>query len=183
MNLKWAGFTCAHMMHVPMTYKTTVLVHNAFITHTVAAQMVTLESPSPHPTCPNQSLVYNCQLGFLATFMEWKHAQFGSLGFLAGARNEGDMVTSSDSRVVANLTMNREVEPGQFMMASTLTFFPPLNDLDGSTLNNTVLTCEGGGIGVSDEDSTITTTILLTGKLYVPHNRCLVELHSTNILY
>ena len=91
----------------------------------------------------------------------WRHNAFGLLVFIVNAEDVGSMMNSSDGRVIANLTMKEET--GAFhMVASTLTIQPPLNDLNGTNLNGTTLTCEG-----LDSSATIrrgVTTIMLAGE-------------------
>ena len=128
------------------------------IVFTAFAQNVTVASQQP--ACPNQSLFYNCRVEFPSVVIAWVHNAFGRLAFIAGNEEEGRMMTSSDGRVVANLTMNEGMTLR--MVASTLTIQPPLNDLNGTNLNGTTLTCEG----VNDQAETIddTATIMLAGK-------------------
>ena len=71
----------------------------------IAAQMVTVELLSPRPVCPNQVLVYNCQVEFLSLSIP----EFGTLGFIASDDAVGTTRMTSDGRAVANLTVNQGI--------------------------------------------------------------------------
>ena len=71
----------------------------------VAAQMVTVELLSPQPVCPNQVLVYNCQVEFLSLSIRWEHSEFETLGFIASDDEVGATRMTSDGRAVANLLL------------------------------------------------------------------------------
>ena len=109
---------------------------------TVTAQDVSLESLTPQPNCTNIILTFNCQLHFPSFYIEWKHTTFGSIGFLVGNESVGDTVNAAGARVVANLTMKDTVvgTATRFLFSSTLTIYPPLNNV-----NNTNITCVGIG--------------------------------------
>ena len=104
----------------------------------VSPQTVTVVSLSPQPTCPNL-LVYSCEVNFPSLIIRWKLPRIGTLGFIAVEDAVGTKTNTSDGRVVANLTMNEGTQAHR-IMASILTIYPPLNDLNGTNLN---LTCEG----------------------------------------
>ena len=120
---------------------------------TVSAQNVTVEPLSPQPACLNELLVYHCQVEFPSLGITWRHTAFGTLEFIAVDDNEGRMMTSSDGRVVTNLTMNEGTGVTR-MMASTLTIQPPLNDLNGTNL-----TCNGYENLGSTRSGTATTVL------------------------
>ena len=113
-------------------------------------------SLSPQPTCPNQVLMYNCEVQFPSLTIRWLHPDFETLGFTAAEDAVGTIRNTSDGRVVANLTMNEGTQLHR-MVASTLTIQPPLNDLNGTNL-----LCEG--FGVQDGAITESVTIDLTGE-------------------
>jgi len=138
-------------MHIPSSIYI-ILIHF----HTVAAQMVRVESISPQPSCPNQELVYNCQVEFLSLTLRWEHSEFGSLGFSASDDAVGTTKMSSDGRFLANLTVNEGTMPLR-MMASTLTIQPPLNDLNGTNLK-----C--GGFELESGDHSSEDVLDLTGE-------------------
>ena len=71
------------------------------------------------------------------------------------------MMTSSDGRVVANLTMNEGTMTHR-MVASTLTIHPLLDDLNGINLNGTTLMCEG--LVIPDDTRSGIATIMLAGE-------------------
>lgn len=104
--------------------------------------MVTVEPLSPWPVCPNQVLVYDCQLEFQSLSIRWEHSEFGTLGFIASRDAVGATRMTSDGRVIANLTVNEGLMPHR-MVASTLRIQPPLNNLNGTNLNGTDLICQG----------------------------------------
>ena len=131
-------------------------VLNFLTVFTVFAQNVRVEPLSPQPACPNELLVYNCRVQFLSVSITWRHGAFGYLGFSAADDKGGDFNSTSDGRVVANLTMNNGTG-GHRMVASTLTIQPPLNDLNGTTL-----TCEGFEVPGGNRSGTA--TILLAGE-------------------
>ena len=118
--------------------------------------MVRVESLSPQPSCPNQELVYNCQVEFLSLTLRWEHSEFGALGFIASDDVVGTTRMSSDGRFLANLTVN-EGTMSLRMMASTLTIQPPLNDVNGTNLK-----CEGFALESGDQSSE--DVLDLTGK-------------------
>ena len=130
---------------------------------TVSAQNVTVEPLSPQPACLNELLVYHCQVEFPSLGITWRYTAFDSLGFVATDEEEGSMMTSSDGRVVANLTMN-EGTASHCMVASTLTIKPPLDDLNGTNLNGTTLTCSCEGVEAPGGTSSGTATIMLAGE-------------------
>ena len=115
-------------------------------------------SLSPQPTCPNQVLMYNCEVQFPSLVIRWEHPGFETLGFTAGDDAVGTIKSASDGRVIANLTMN-EGKSSHRMVTSTLTIQPPLNDL-----NSTNLKCEGHGIQNGTRNEVV--TIHLTGECH-----------------
>lgn len=98
-----------------------------------------MESFSPQPTCVNQILVYTCQVNTFSIFTVWRHTAFESLGFLVGT--EESTTNTSDGRVIANFNFITNDE--EQIVVSNLTILPPLNNLNGTNLNDTSLTCEG----------------------------------------
>ena len=129
----------------------------------VAPQRVTVVSLSPQPTCPNQVLVYDCQVQFPSLVIRWEHPGFETLGFIADIDTVGTIKGTSDGRVIANLTMNEGTSLHR-MVASTLTIQPPLNDLNSTNLNGTNLTCEGHGVQNGTKNEAV--TIHLTGECH-----------------
>ena len=113
---------------------------------TVTAQDVSVESLTQQPTCPNDSLTFNCQLDFSSTFIQWKHTKLGSLVFIDNSKSVGDTVNTAGGRIVANLTRKDDGDTdSQSLFSSTLTIFPPLNNVNNTNLDNTSITCEGNG--------------------------------------
>ena len=102
---------------------------------TVTAQVVRVES-TPQPSCLNEPIVFVCMTDFDAVTIQWIHKAFDIPGFSV-AGSVGDTRNNSDGRVVANLTI--KTADSVFLLASTLTLYPPLN----TSLNNTNITCEG----------------------------------------
>ena len=64
---------------------------------------------------------------------------------------------NSDSRVIAKLIDN------DTMLVSNLTISPPLNDITGMNLNNTIIRCRGGNSNESNSTS-VDTRIILEGE-------------------
>ena len=110
---------------------------------TVTAQDVSLESLIPQPYCTNITLSFNCQLHFSAFSIEWKHTKLGTLAFIDNSKPVGFTVDTAGGRIVANLTTNDIVVGTQSLFSSTLTIFPPLNNVNNINLDNTNITCEG----------------------------------------
>lgn len=130
-------------------------------TPAVAPQTVTVVSLSPQPTCPNQMLVYHCEVQFPSLILRWVHPGFGTIGFTAVEDTVGTLKITSDGRVIANLTMNEGTMPHR-MVASTLTIQPPLNDWNSTNLNGTNLVCEGLELNNGAKNASV--TIDLTGE-------------------
>ena len=124
---------------------------------TVTAQDVSLESLTQQPTCPNDTLTFNCQLDFSSTFIQWSHTKLGRLAFIDDSKSVGDTVNTAGGRIVANLTRkDNGSTSAQSLFSSTLTIFPPLNNVNNINLDNTSITCEGfGPNGLRSGDSLI----------------------------
>ena len=112
---------------------------------TVTAQDVSLESLIPQPNCTNITLTFNCQLHFSSFSIRWSLTKLGSLAFIDNSKPVGFTVNTAGGRIVANLTTNDIVEGTQSLFSSTLTIFPPLNNVNNINLDNTSITCEGNG--------------------------------------
>ena len=69
----------------------------------------------------------------------------------------GDMIMYLNDRVIATLTDN------DIMLAFNLKIFPPLNKINGSNLNNTIIRCSGGNSNESNTTS-VDTRIILEGE-------------------
>ena len=111
---------------------------------TVTAQ-VSLESLIPQPNCTNITLTFNCQLHLSSFSIEWKHTKLGSLGYIDGDESVGYRVNTAGGRIVAVLTRKDTVQNTtiRFLFSSTLTIYPPLNNVSNTNFNNTNITCEG----------------------------------------
>ena len=111
---------------------------------TVTAQ-VSLESLIPQPNCTNITLTFNCQLHLSSFSIEWKHTKLGSLGYIDGDESVGYRVNTAGGRIVAVLTRKDTVQNTtiRFLFSSTLTIYPPLNNVNNTNFNNTNITCEG----------------------------------------
>ena len=117
-----------------------------------------LEFSTPQPSCTNGTMTFNCQLRFSSFNIQWKHTALKSLGFLVGDESVGDTVKKADGRVVANLTMKDSVQgsANRFLYSSTLTIYPPLNNISNTNLNNTKITCDGIDLsGLKTDDALI----------------------------
>ena len=112
---------------------------------TVTAQDVSLESLIPQPNCTNITLTFNCQLDFSAASIRWRHTKLGSLAFIDGDKSVGYRVNTAGDRIVAVLTRKDTVQNStiQFLFSSTLTIYPPLNNVSNTNFDNTNITCEG----------------------------------------
>ena len=157
----WTDRHAGQLQYNPLAHARRVLMICFHSPPAVAPQTVTLVSLSPQPTCPNQVLVYNCQVQFPSLVIRWEHPGFETLGFTARDDAVGTIKSASDGRVIANLTMN-EGKSLHRMVASTLTIQPPLNDLNSTNLNGTNLICQGHGIQNGTKNEVV--TIHLTGE-------------------
>ena len=108
---------------------------------TVTALSVSVES-SPQPSCPNETLFFNCSLDFPSLFIRWNHEAFGQILFVGTSLSLGSNYSAIDGRVFAELTMKEDMS-GQYLLASTLTIYPPLTDLNNTNLNSTNIKCVG----------------------------------------
>ena len=116
---------------------------------TVTAQDVSVESLTQQPNCTNITLTFNCQLNFSSPFIQWVHTKLGTLAFIDNSKSVGDTVNTAGDRIVANLTRKDGGDTSaQSLFSSTLTIFPPLNNVNNINLNNTNITCEGFGSSV-----------------------------------
>ena len=150
----------------------------------VAAQNVTVTSLSPPPTCPNDTLVYECQLEFQSLSLLWQSEALEDLLFVASLADVGSMMSTSDGRAVANVTVNEEGPTlGLSILASILKIQPPL-----SVLNDTNLTCVGSDFAMSRSG---VSTALLIGEwlgifymnMYTVHVHVHVHLSTLLTLY
>ena len=120
---------------------------------TVTAQSVSVES-THQPSCLNEPLILICAPKFDAVILRWEHTAFDVAGF-STLNSVGDTTSTSDGRVVANLTMKAL---NGALLASTLTLYPPLN----TSLNDTMITCKGTDSSVTARNGFA--AILLEGK-------------------
>ena len=108
----------------------------------MTAQNVLVQS-SPKPICTEEPLVFNCSVDFPSFFIRWDHTAFTPISLTGATMFVGNSSSTSGGRVVAELTM-RALDTGVlYLLASTLTIYPPLNDLNNINLNNTNITCDG----------------------------------------
>ena len=63
--------------------------------------------------------------------------------FICGSKSLGSNFSAIDDRVFAELTMSEDMDGGLYLLASTLTIYPPLTDLNNINLNGTNINCEG----------------------------------------
>ena len=127
---------------------------------TVTAQNVLVES-SPKPSCPEEPLVFNCSVDFPSLFIRWDHMAFTRISLLGGTTFVGNSSSTSGGRVVAELTMREDQGGSLFLLASTITIYPPLNDLNNIKLNNTNIKCDGSD---SHKDESAVASIVLEGE-------------------
>ena len=116
---------------------------------------MTVNPLTPMPACPNQILVYECQVHFPALIIRWQYPKLGSLGFSASDDEVGTIHARNNGRIVANLTRNKGSAIRR-SLASTLTIHPPLSDMNG-----TQMTCTGVEL---TEDISTSSTISISGK-------------------
>ena len=120
-----------------------------------------LEALTPQPSCPNKALIYICQLNFPSFFIQWEHTTFRDIAFFGGVESVGNIMNTSDGRVVANLTMNdASNNPVLFLLSSTLTINPSLNNSNNTNLNSTMIRCAGS----AGSQRTAVAPVLLDGK-------------------
>ena len=120
---------------------------NCIFCSTVSTQSVRVES-TPQPSCLNEPIVFVCLPDFNAATIQWVHTAFGTLGFTTLGSSVGNTTSTSDGQFVANLTMK---DANGALLASTLTINLPLN----TSLNNTMITCNGGSTATISGFATI----------------------------
>ena len=98
---------------------------------------------SPQPSCPNGTLFFNCSLDFPSFFIRWNHTAFAAISFLGATTPLGSNDSAIDGRVFAKVTMRDNKGSDLYLLASTLTIYPPLTDLNNINLNSTNIKCEG----------------------------------------
>ena len=113
----------------------------AYLYSTVTAQDVSVDSLIPPPSCPNETLIFNCQVNFPSFFIRWSHTAFEEIEFIGAVTVVGSTNTSSNGQVVANVTRITFSSAGLYLLSSTLIIHPPLKSLD---LNDTIIVCQGG---------------------------------------
>ena len=118
---------------------------------------MSVQSQTTQPICPNNTLIFNCQLNFPAFSIQWKHITLGDLEFFDIDHSVGDIVKTANGRVVANLTRKGAVQnTSRVLFSSTLTIYPPLNNVSNTNLDNTNITCEGTvSSGLRSDDAPI----------------------------
>ena len=151
----------------------------AYLYSTVTAQDVSVDSLTPPPSCPNETLIFNCQVNFPSFFIRWNHTSFEQIVFLGVATVLGSTNTPSNGQVVANLTRRTFSSSGLYMFSSTLMIHPPLKSLD---LNDTIIVCLGGDTdGIRSGDTPISLygeqcRIYLIVHDYLTHCLCMYPL-------
>ena len=105
---------------------------------------VNFELKTPLPYCANNELFFTCEV-IAAYSIRWVHAAFGHITFNGNSRTEVKTININD-RVFAELTMRVNNIDGLFNLTSSLTFYPPLLNLNSTNLNQTILMCIGNGI-------------------------------------
>jgi hypothetical protein len=134
------------------------VVNENSATTNVRIQYVIVEEKVQLP-CPNQTVVYECQVLVGSTALTWILPTMTSLE-LSGLEMTGKSRTSSDGQFIAFLDRSDQI-PGSdlFLMTSTLQVKPPLHLLTGSTL-----TCTGGTLENPVEEMIIIPDIALDCK-------------------
>ena len=121
------------------------------------AQDIVLERIEPDPAqlpCPQQTVIYLCQImvpsvGLIWTVPNGDYLEFDILN------NKGEFHNFSDNVYSATLTSKMEDPdtPNRFFFSSTLLIL--------ETVNGSTITCTGGTVGNSVENSTV---IILSGE-------------------
>ena len=128
----------------------------------VTAQDVSVEFLTQQPSCSDEALILKCQLNFPSLTIRWEHKAFDPLSFYI-INSVGNSLNTSEGRVVANLTTkNASNNAALFFFASIVTIYPPLNELNSTTLNNTNIICAGFGDSGSKSGGEL--IILLDGE-------------------
>ena len=133
--------TCINLVLIHGNIPLSVCVFHNIYYSTGTARNVSLESSQP--SCPNDPLLFNCSVDFPSLFILWDHEAFAPITFLGVNTFVGNSSSTSDGRVVAELTMREDNGGGLYLLASTLTIYPPLTDLNNINLNGTNIKCEG----------------------------------------
>ena len=129
---------------------------------------MSVDSLTPPPSCPNDALIFNCQVNFASFLIRWNHVAFKEIEFIGASTVVGNTSTTSNGQVVANLTRTTLISDARFMFSSTLIIHPPLNSLN---INNSNIMCEGsGGTGLRSDDSHT--------SLYGEHCRMYLIMHE-----
>ena len=108
-----------------------------YFSHTVTANEVSVKLTTPQPSCISEYLKLICNVNnSLAEFIRWNITITNSIIFYT--QYEIGSVKTLFDRIITNLT---ETSDG---FVSSLTIFPPLNNIENSDLNNTIINCTGG---------------------------------------
>ena len=86
---------------------------------------------------------------------------FPPIALAGGTKFVGSNTSAIDGRVVAELTMREFKGSGLNLLATTLTIYPPLTDLNNVDLNNTNIMCVGTN-GSKTESAVV--SIVLEGE-------------------
>ena len=109
-----------------------------YFSHTVPANEVSVKFTTPQPSCVSENVNLICNVSnSSATFIRWNITELGNITFYTDLHEIGNVTMLLD-RVIANLT---ETSGG---LVSSLTILPPLNNIQNSNLNNTIINCTGG---------------------------------------
>ena len=101
---------------------------------------MSVDSLIPQSNCPNDKLIFSCQVNFASFFIRWNHTAFEEIEFIGAITVVGNTSTTSNDQVVANLTRRTLISDVRYFLSSTLIIQSPLNNLN---LNNTNIVCEG----------------------------------------
>ena len=113
-----------------------------YFSHTVPANEVSVKFTTPQPGCISENLSLICNVSnSLATFIQWNITGLGNITFFTDLHEVGNVKTLFD-RIIATLT---ETSGG---LVSSLTILHPLNNVQYSDLNNTIINCTGGGYSI-----------------------------------
>ena len=108
----------------------------------MTAQNVSVQS-SPKPSCTKEPVVFNCSVDFPSFFIRWDHTAFTTISLTGSTTFVGNSSSTSGGRVVAELTMREDRGDSLYLLGSTITIYPPLNDLNNINLDNTNIMCDG----------------------------------------
>ena len=130
------GKSCSSLLIESTNSMTCNCLH--YFSHTVPANEVSVNVITPQPSCISEYLSLVCNVSnSSAKFIQWSITELGNITFFTNLHNVGNETTLF-GRIIATLTETS----GE--LKSILTIVPPLNDVLGNDVNNTIINCTGG---------------------------------------